>query len=112
MTKSETYFKRSTEDFLKVETDDNSNLNVHAELLTPCDKNDKNRLFVSTTHHEDILTSLSICECEGQVDKPKLIYLRPNSGADGWSIVAKHLKPVPPPSSHQVATTNKLNLAN
>lgn len=96
MTKSETYFKKSTEDFLKVASDNTPDLNVHAELLTPCDKDDKNRLFVSTTHHEDIITSFSIYECEGQAEKPKLAYLKPNSGVDGWSLVAKHLKPVPP----------------
>ncbi|MDP2564466.1 hypothetical protein [Pseudoalteromonas marina] len=101
MTERETYFKRSTEDFLKVSTDDNSDLNVHAELLTPCDKDDENRVFVSTTHHEDIITSFSICKCEEQAEKANKAYLKPNSGIDGWSLVAKHLKPVPPPNSRQ-----------
>lgn len=94
MTELETYFKKSTEDFLNDKTGDNPDVKVHAELLIPCDKTDKHRAFVSTTHHEAIITSLSICELHSK--RSALTYLKPNSGLDGWSLVAKHLKPATP----------------
>lgn len=102
-TEQKTFFKKE-----KILLQDNfqseeNNLFVYADLLSPCSEFDKDRLFVSLTHHTTIITSmLSFLSNE----TPHCKHYTPNSGNEGWSIVAKHLKPTKPPTKEELIAAN------